>query len=78
MGLRRYKRISFGINAAFEIFQNATYKSLHGVKGTINISDGILVFGKSKSDHDINLKETPREWTIYIYTHVYSVLCDNK
>ena len=55
MGLRRYKRLSFGINAASEIFQNALYQSLHGLKGTINISDDILVFGKSQSEHDTNL-----------------------
>ena len=55
MGLRRYKRLSFGINAASEIFQNAIYQSLHGLKGTINISDDILVFGKSQSEHDTNL-----------------------
>ena len=55
MGLRRYKGLSFGINAASEIFQNAIYQSLHGLKGTINISDDILVFGKSQSEHDTNL-----------------------
>ena len=55
MGLRRYKRLSFGINAASEIFQNAIYQSFHGLKGTINISDDILVFGKSQSEHDTNL-----------------------
>ena len=55
MGLRKYKRLSFGINAASEIFQNAIYQSLHCLNGTINISDDILVFGKSQSEHDTNL-----------------------
>ena len=45
VGLRRYKRLMFGINAASEIFQNAIYQSLHGLSGVMNISDDILVYG---------------------------------
>ena len=56
VGLRRYKRLMFGINAASEIFQNAIYQSLHGLSGVINISDDILVYGNCKTSHDENLK----------------------
>ena len=56
VGLRRYKRLMFGINAASEIFQNAIYQSLHGLSGVMNISDDILVYGNCKTSHDENLK----------------------
>ena len=54
-GLRRYNRFSFGRNAASEIFENAIYQRLHGLKGKIIISDDILVFSKSQNKHDTNL-----------------------
>ena len=56
VGLRRYKRLMFGINAASEIFRNAIYQSLHGLSGVMNISDDILVYGNCKTSHDENLK----------------------
>ena len=33
VGLRRYKRLSFGINSAAEIFQNAIQNALEGLEG---------------------------------------------
>ena len=58
IGLRRFRRLNFGVNCAAEIFQNAIRESLSGLKGAINISDDILVFGTGESDHDSNLEET--------------------
>ena len=60
VGLRRYKRLMFGINAASEIFQIAIYQSLHGLSGVINVSDDILVYGNCKTSHDENLKAVPQ------------------
>ena len=37
-------------------FQNVIRKTLEGIDGPINISDDILVFGRSHEDHDQNLK----------------------
>ena len=56
VGLRRYKRLLFGINAASEIFQNAIEELLTGLPGCKNISDDIIVFGKDQEDHDKNLR----------------------
>ena len=56
IGLRRYKRQSFGINSASEVFQNEIYKILQGLSGVINVSDDILVHGKNKREHDKNLE----------------------
>ena len=55
VGLRRYKRLPFGINAASEIFQESIKELLTGLPGYKNISDDIIVFGKGKDDeHDKN------------------------
>ena len=42
-GLRRYKRLLFGVNAASEIFQNAITDLLSDIPGVKNLSDDILV-----------------------------------
>ncbi len=56
VGLRRYKRLMFGINAASEIFQNAIAELLAGLPGCKNISDDIIVYGKNQHEHDLNLQ----------------------
>ena len=42
----------FGINAALEIFQNTVAELLHGLNGCRNISDDIIVYGKTVAEHD--------------------------
>ena len=56
VGLRRYKRLMFGINAAPEILQNAIEEILTGLPGCKNISDDITVYGKTQKKHDENLR----------------------
>ena len=46
----------FGINAASEIFQNAIKEILTGLPGCQNISDDIVVYGKTQKKHDENLR----------------------
>lgn len=55
-GLRRYKRLPFGINAASEIFQEKIRELLSGLPGCKNISDDIIVFGKDQEEHNKNLR----------------------
>ena len=57
LGLRRYKRLLFGINAASEIFQNTIEELLTGLPGCKNISDDIIVFGKDQANHDANIRQ---------------------
>ena len=54
-GLYRYKRLSFGINAAAETFQHTISLLLADIPGAINISDDIIVFGKTQQDHNETL-----------------------
>lgn len=56
IGLFRYKRLTFGVNSAAEIFQKSIEEVLQGVEGARNISDDIIVFGKSQVDHDEALR----------------------
>lgn len=39
VGLRRYKRLNFGISSAAEIFQQTVSESLQGLQGVKNMSD---------------------------------------
>lgn len=56
VGLRRYKRLSFGISSAAEVFQNTLSTALEGLSGVRNISDDIIVFGENQLEHDKNLE----------------------
>ena len=56
VGLWRYKRLMFGINAASEIFQNTLSELLSGLDGCKNMSDDIIVYGKTQQEHDKCLK----------------------
>ena len=58
VGLRRYKRLIFGLSSSAEIFQNTLQNALSGLKGVKNISDDIIVFGKTQEEHDRNLEAT--------------------
>ena len=56
VGLRRYKRLNFGVNSAAEIFQEAIKSVIDGVPGSLNISDDIIVYGSSQEEHDERLE----------------------
>ncbi|XP_064462264.1 uncharacterized protein K02A2.6-like [Ornithodoros turicata] len=55
-GLGRYKRLLFGVNAAAEIFQDAIRQVLPDEDGIINVSDDILVSGRTIQEHDRRLR----------------------
>ena len=54
-GLFRYKRLSFGVNAAPEKFQRVIRQIIADVEGVVNIADDLIVHGKTISEHDQNL-----------------------
>ena len=58
VGLRRYKRLLFGVNAASEIFQKVIADLLADIPGSRNLSDDIIVHGKNQAEHDHALKCT--------------------
>ena len=54
-GIFRYKRLIFGINSAFEIFQKKIELVITDCPGAKNISDDILIWGSTQEEHDKNL-----------------------
>ena len=58
MGLKRYKRLIFGLSSASEIYQYVIQEVLQGIPGARNISDDIIVFGKTQEIHDQQLEIT--------------------
>ncbi|XP_054757939.2 uncharacterized protein K02A2.6-like [Lytechinus pictus] len=56
-GLYRYKRLMFGINAAPEKYQNVMSHVLSGCDGVANISDDIVVYGRTREEHDLRLHQ---------------------
>ena len=51
-GLWRYKCLNFGTNSTSEIFQKKIQSLLINIPGSLNISDDIIVFGKTQAEHD--------------------------
>ncbi len=55
-GLWRYTRLSFGMNSAAEVFQNVIQHVLQGIPNVRNMSDDIIVYGKTQEEHNDSLK----------------------
>ena len=60
VGLYQYKRLSFGINSAAEIFQHTIQTLIADIPGARNVSDDIVVYGSNQSEHDAALDQTLR------------------
>ena len=55
-GLRRYTRLNFRTCSAAEICQNVISQVLSDIPNARNISNDVLVFGRSQADHDAALE----------------------
>ena len=56
-GLYRYKCLMFGINSAPEVYQHVIQQTLQGCEGVANISDDIIVRGRSTEEHNKRLQQ---------------------
>lgn len=56
-GLKRYKRLNFGINCASELFQEAIRQVIQDIPNVINVSDDILVHTKDTASHHKTLHQ---------------------
>ena len=54
-GRYRFNRLPFGISSAPEHFQRQMSEILEGLTGLVCLLDDILIFGKSKTEHDERL-----------------------
>ena len=57
-GLRRFKRLNFGTNSAAELFHQEVSQTLVDITNADNIYDDIIIYGRSKREHDIALEQT--------------------
>ena len=55
-GLKRHKRLIFGLSSAPEMYQYVIQQIRQGIPGVRNISDDIIVFGSDQDSHDRNLE----------------------
>jgi hypothetical protein len=55
IGLFRYRRLHMGISCASEIFTETVRKILEGCPGQLNMTDDVLVYGKTAKEHQENL-----------------------
>ncbi|KAK3716437.1 hypothetical protein QZH41_016846, partial [Actinostola sp. cb2023] len=53
--LYRYKRLSLGVNAAAEKFQDVIATAIHDIPNVKNISDDIIIYGVNTEGHDKTL-----------------------
>ena len=58
-GLFQYKRLIYGVNTAFEIFQKQIELVLSGINGAKNISDDVLIWGRTKEETIERLDNVP-------------------
>ena len=57
-GLKRYTRLNFSTVIAQEVFHEEVKKTIAGVQGAKNITDDIIVYGKTPELHDQALRDT--------------------
>ena len=57
-GRYKFKRLPFGIFSASEVFQKKISQIIEGINGCANVQDDIIVWGKTKHEHDLRLAET--------------------
>ena len=55
-GLRCYRKLNFGTSSASEIFQHVIQKQLRDIPNAINISDDVIVYGTTQTEHDNTLR----------------------
>ena len=61
-GLRRYAQLNFGTNSASEIFQMVINELIRDIPEALNISNDVIVFGKTQAEHDAALQAVFRKF----------------
>ena len=55
-GRYRYLRLPFGISASSDLFQMKCNEIFEGLPGMTAIVDDILIYGRTREEHDRNLR----------------------
>lgn len=59
-GNYRFKRLPFGLSLAPELFQKINRKNFGDIQGVIVYIDDILIFAKTKEEHDLIVSKVER------------------
>ncbi len=51
-GLYKYKRLNSGISSAPQTYQRVIQHTVQDIPGCENVSDDIIVYGKTKAEHE--------------------------
>ena len=71
-GVFRYKRICFGMSSAPSAFQKMLSTILSGLQGVQNYLDDVIVYGRTKEEHDQNL------YNVMSRLNDYGITLNNK
>ena len=55
-GIYRFKRLIYGINTAGDVFQRCLQSKISDLKGVKCISDDIIIYGRTETEHKQNLE----------------------
>ena len=55
LGLYVFNALTVGLSNSNDLFEYALRELLQGLKGMVNITDNILVFGSTQQEHDSKL-----------------------
>ena len=55
----KFDRLPFGISCASEAFSQKISQIIEGLDGVAHIQDDIIIWGRSKAEHDKNLEQVP-------------------
>ena len=58
LGLFSYTWLPFGISTALALWQKAMTQVLQGIAGVVYFIDDILITGRTRQEHESNLKDT--------------------
>eukprot|EP00795_Rhopilema_esculentum_P009681 gene9681-17451_t len=56
-GLRRYKRLCFGVNSAAEIFQDTISQTIQDISNAKDMSDDVIIWGTTLEEHNTALEK---------------------
>ena len=63
-GLKRFKRLHFGVNSAAEIFNEQVRKVVSLEPNALSIYDDVLGFGTTPEEHDQELRHILQLWRL--------------
>ena len=73
-GLHRdFNKLNFGTNSLSKIFQHVISEQIRDIPKAINISDDIIIFGRTQADHDEALRAVFER-----FSHIGLTLSQNK